>query len=285
MEDATVASLLRSAAAKLAAAGSDSPRLDAEVLLGHVLGRGRTWFYTWPEATPSSEQLEAFEALIKRRAAGEPVAYLVGRREFWSLDLDLTPATLIPRPETELLVERALEIIPPEAGWTVADLGTGSGAVALAVASERPACTVIATDRCAKAIEVAAGNAHRLGISNVRFCQAAWLDGFADRSLQLVLSNPPYIREDDRHLDSGDVRHEPRSALAAGPDGLDDIRANASDSRRTLAGGGRLLLEHGYDQGPAVKNLLLGLGFVEVLGYRDGQGHDRMTEARWPGRP
>lgn len=281
----TVASLLRSAAQRLEAAGSDSPRLDAQVLLGHVLGRTRTWMVTWPETQPTADQLAAFDALLERRAAGEPVAYLVGRREFWSLDLEVTPATLIPRPETELLVERALALIPPDADWTIADMGTGSGAIALAIASERPACRVIATDRSAEALRVAAANARRLELPNVAFCRAEWLAGFRPRSFELVISNPPYIREHDPHLGRGDVRHEPRSALSAGADGLDDIRTIAADSRMALAENGHLLLEHGYDQGPAVQNLLLELGFVEVLGYRDDQGHDRMTMGRWSGVP
>lgn len=277
----TVASLLRSAARRLEAAGSDSPRLEAQILLGHVLGRSRTWLHTWPETEPSPDQLATFETLVERRAAGEPVAYLTGRREFWSLELEVTPATLIPRPETELLVERALALIPPDADWTVADLGTGTGAIALAVAGERPACRIVATDRSAEALHVAASNAARLGLSNVAFCRAEWLASFAPGSFRLIMSNPPYIREGDPHLGRGDVRHEPRTALAAGADGLDDIRTIAAESRTALVPGGHLLMEHGYDQGAAVKNLLLELGFVEVLGYRDDQGHDRMTVGRW----
>jgi release factor glutamine methyltransferase len=279
----TVAALLRSAGRRLEAAGSGSPGLDAQVLLGHVLGRSRTWLYTWPENEPSAQEIRAFLALVERRAAGEPVAYLIGRREFWSLELSVTPATLIPRPETELLVERALMLIPPDADWTVADLGTGSGAIALAIASERPACRIVATDRSGAALAVAAANSRRLGLSNVLFCRAEWLACFGSGCFQVVISNPPYIAEGDAHLENGDVRHEPRSALTAGSDGLDDIRIIASESRRTLTRDGRLLLEHGYDQGPAVKNLLSELGFVEVLGYCDGQGHDRMTEGRWSG--
>lgn len=281
----TVASLLRSAAERLEAAGSSSPQLDAQVLLGHVLGRSRTWMYTWPETEPSPGQLDNFRALLERRIAGEPVAYLTGRREFWSLDLEVTPATLIPRPETELLVERVLALVPPHADWSLADLGTGSGAIALAIAAERPACHIVATDRSADALTVAAANARRLGLTNVTFCRAEWLACFREGSFELVVSNPPYIREADPHLETGDVRYEPRSALAAGIDGLDDIRRIAEDSREALVENGHLLFEHGYDQGPAVKNLLLELGFGEVLGYRDGQGHNRMTEGRWSGRP
>ena len=281
----TVASLLRSAAKRLETAGSDSPRLDAQVLLGHVLGRSRTWMYTWPETQPTTEQIASFHAILERRASGEPVAYLTGLREFWSLDLSVTPATLIPRPETEMLVERALELISEDADWRIADLGTGSGAIALALASERPACRIVATDRSAEALDVARANAGRLKLTNVGFCRGQWLACFRLQSLRVIIANPPYIREDDAHLTAGDVRHEPRTALAAGPDGLDDIRTIAADSRRVLTPNGRLLLEHGYDQGPAVKDLLLELGFVEVLGYRDGSGHDRMTEGRWPGNP
>ncbi len=255
---------------------------EAEILLAHVLGKTRTWLHTWPERVLTPEQQAAFEGLLKRRLAGQPIAYLVGTRAFWSLDLTVTGETLIPRPETELLVEQALARIPLDAAWRIADLGTGSGAVALAIASERPACTLVATDRSAAALAVARDNAARYRLRNVVFCEGAWFTPLKDERFEMIVSNPPYIAEDDPHLAQGDVRFEPRGALVAGTDGLDDLRTLAAGAGEYLEPAGWLLLEHGYDQGAAVRKLLLAHGFEEVGSVRDGLGHDRVTLGRRP---
>ncbi len=256
---------------------------EAEILLAHALGKTRTWLHTWPERVLTSEQRAAFEALLERRLAGEPVAYLIGMRAFWSLDLAVTADTLIPRPETELLVELALARIPEQADWRLADLGTGSGAIALALARERPSCRITATDRSSGALAVARANATRLGIANLEFREGAWYAPLAGERFQMIVSNPPYIAADDRHLSEGDLRFEPRSALAAGPEGLDDLRLIAAGARTHLHDGGWLLLEHGYDQGAAVRALLDDNGLVDVRSERDALGHERVTLGRTPG--
>jgi release factor glutamine methyltransferase len=255
---------------------------EAEILLAHVLGKSRTYLHTWPERVLTSDEQTGFEALLERRARGEPVAYLVGTRGFWSLDLAVTVDTLIPRPETELLVEQALARIPPDADWAIADLGTGSGAIALALAHERPHCRVVATDRSAAALAVARGNAERLGIANVCFREGAWYAPLAGERFHVIVSNPPYIAEDDPHLDQGDLRYEPQTALAAGPDGLDDLRLIVGGAAAHLWPGGWLLLEHGYDQGEAVRGLLCEHGFLDVHSVRDVPGHERVSAGQRP---
>jgi release factor glutamine methyltransferase len=272
----TIAEALRQAAARLAPLHG-SARLDAEVLLAQVLRRGRSYLFAWPERVLSAEEAAAFEAQLGHRENGVPVAYLVGRQEFWSLSLQVTADTLIPRPETERLVELALERIPPERPCRVADLGTGSGAIALAIAHERPDCRVVATDRSAAALAVAEANAKALGIGNVRFRQGEWFTPLAGERYEFIISNPPYVAEGDPHLTQGDVRFEPPGALAAGTDGLDAIRQLAAGVAAHLAKHGWLLLEHGYDQGAAVRALLEAQGYREVSTYRDDAGVDRVT--------
>jgi release factor glutamine methyltransferase len=259
---------------------SPTPRVDAEALAMHALGLSRAELIIRAAETLGDTRRARFSALIARRLAGEPVAYLTGSREFWSLPLKVTPATLIPRPETELLVERALARIPRDAGWRIADLGTGSGAVALAIACERPRCRVIATDISADALEVARDNARAHGIANVEFRQGHWLGPLGGERYDLIVSNPPYVRAADPHLTAGDLRFEPRTALAAGPDGLNAIRAIAAAARRHLREGGFLLLEHGHDQGPSVGTHLCWYGYGDVATHRDLAGHERVTEAR-----
>lgn len=256
---------------------------EAEILLAHVLGKTRTWLHTWPERVLTAEEQAAFEGLLQRRLVGEPIAYLVGTRAFWSLDLTVTGDTLIPRPETELLVEQALAFIPAEAEWALADLGTGSGAIALALARERPSCRITATDRSSGALAVARANATRLGLGNLEFREGTWYEPLADERFQMIVSNPPYIAAGDRHLTEGDLRFEPRSALASGPEGLDDLRLIAAGARAHLHAGGWLLLEHGYDQGAAVRALLDDNGLVDVRSVRDTLGHERATLGRAPG--
>lgn len=256
---------------------SDTARLDAELLLCQVLGVSRSYLFTWPERELSAEQLGILEPLLARREAGEPVAHILGRREFWSLELAVTVDTLIPRPETELLVEAALERIPPDAAWQIADLGTGSGAIALAIASERPNCRITAVERSPAALEVARQNAERLAIPNVRFLPGSWFEPLTGQRFELIVSNPPYIPRLDPHLSEGDVRFEPMTALAAGEDGLDDIRHLVANAPLFLQSPGWLLLEHGYDQGEAVTTLLREAGYAEVADLPDLQGHGRVA--------
>ena len=273
---ATIQSLLDSA--ELPA--SPTARLDAELLLAAVLGKPRSYLRTWPEHEPGAEQLAAFAALLERRRAGEPVAYILGHQGFWSLDLEVAPHTLIPRPDTELLVETALQLAPATP-QRVLDLGTGSGAIALALASERGGWQVIGVDRIAEAVALAERNRQRLKLGNAEFRQSSWFDGLAGERFDLILSNPPYIAADDCHLGEGDVRFEPLSALVAGVDGLDDIRQIIAQAPRHLQAGGWLLLEHGYDQAEAVRELLAAAGFTAVDSRRDLGGHQRISLGRW----
>lgn len=255
---------------------------DADLLLAHALGRSRTWLLAHGDDGITAAEAARFTALVERRAAGEPVAYLTGSRGFWTLDLAVTPATLVPRPETELLVELALERIPADAQARVADLGTGSGAIALAIAKERPRARVLATDAREAALEVARGNARRNRIGNVEFRHGDWLAPLHGERFDLIASNPPYIALGDPHLDEGDLRFEPPSALSSGSDGLDAIRAIARAAPAHLRAGGWLLLEHGREQGGAVRALLHEAGFAEVATERDLEGRDRVTLGRKP---
>jgi len=275
----TIGQFLREAEARLAS-HSPSPRLDAEALLMHVGELSRAELLTRTNVELPSTAQERLNALLVRREAGEPIAYLTGVREFWSLPLRISRAVLIPRPETELLVERALAHIPREASWSIADLGTGSGAVAIAIARERPHCRVIATDASPAALAVARENARRLGVPNIIFRVGDWCAALGEESLKLIASNPPYVCAGDRHLTEGDVRFEPRAALAAGADGLDAIRAIASGCTRHLTGRGILMLEHGHDQAAAVSKLLIAAGFRDIVVHRDLAGLERVTEAR-----
>lgn len=254
---------------------SDSPRADAEILLAHVLGKPRSYFVAWPEALLSAHDVAIFEALIAHRAAGEPVAYLIGSRGFYGLDLAVSPAVLIPRPETELLVEAALARLPAHA-CRVADLGTGSGAIALALANERQDAQVVAVDVSPEALSMARVNAKNLGVA-VDFRLGSWCDGLVDESFDMIVSNPPYIRADDPHLAQGDVRFEPALALASGADGLDAIRTIIACAPTHLKAGGWLLFEHGYDQAEAVAGLLHAAGWQAVASLIDLQGHARVT--------
>ncbi|WP_018232598.1 peptide chain release factor N(5)-glutamine methyltransferase [Thioalkalivibrio thiocyanodenitrificans] len=264
----------------LAEAAPGEPRRDAEILLQHVLGCERSWLAAHDTDPLPREQAARFRALWARRLAGEPVAYLTGRRGFWTLDLSVNADVLIPRPETELLVETALARIPGDAAWDLADLGTGSGAIALALARERPACRVLATDRSAEALTVARANARRHGIGNVDFREGGWWAPLEGLRFDLIVSNPPYVPAADPHLSRGDVRFEPRGALASGPEGLDDLRTIIAGAPARLHPGGTLLLEHGYDQGGAVRALLRAAGFTDVRTWRDLNGHERVSGGR-----
>jgi release factor glutamine methyltransferase len=256
-------------------------RLEAELLLVHVLGKSRSWLIAHADDVLDDTQGAAFNALVQRRQHGEPVAYITGRRGFWSLELEVTPATLIPRAETELLVELSLERLP--AAGRVVDLGTGSGAIALAIAGERPQATVLATDASLDALAVAQRNATRLGLARVRFMHGDWFAPLAGERFDLIVSNPPYIEADDPHLGQGDLRFEPASALASGPDGLDDVRRIVQGARAHLEPGGWLMMEHGWNQGDAVTGLLSAAGYREVFTAKDLEQRDRVSGARWPG--
>jgi release factor glutamine methyltransferase len=259
-------------------------RLEAEVLLAHVLGKPRSHLYTWPAAVLEGEQQERFEQLVQRRAAGEPVAYLTGQREFWSLELRVSPATLIPRPETELLVEQALALLPAEADVRVADLGTGSGAVAIALARERPCWQIVASDRSHAALDVAHNNARRLAGRNLLLMCGDWTGALAGQSMHAIVCNPPYVAETDPHLTRGDVRFEPRTALAAGIDGLDDLRRLSNDAMRVLRRAGWICLEHAPDQAARLRDLLAARGFENIATLTDLAGLERVTRARKPER-
>ncbi|MFN9732135.1 MAG: peptide chain release factor N(5)-glutamine methyltransferase [Pseudomonadota bacterium] len=275
----TIAALMRGAAARL---GGDTSRADAELLLAHALGCDRAWLFAHADEPCAPDAATRFESLVARRAAGEPVAYLTGRRGFWTLDLEVGPGVLVPRPETELLVEFALVRIAHSAPAVVLDLGTGSGAIALAVAAERPQAAVVAVDASAEALTSARANAARLGLSRVVFAHGDWFAPVAGRRFDLVLANPPYIPERDPHLTRGDLRFEPRVALAAGADGLDAIRRIAAAAPAHLAAGGWIAIEHGFDQAPAARTLLADAGLREVASIIDLAGHERITHARAP---
>lgn len=281
--------LLVESAARLAAAGSPTPRLDAEVLLCHLLEVDRTWLYTWGDREADPAILERFAALLGRREVGEPVAYLTGEREFWGLRLATEPSTLIPRPDTETLVEATLDKASAAAGRLL-DMGTGTGAIALAFASERPGWAVLGVDLRPEAVDLALRNAARLGIANATFRQSDWFtaleatEGEPVERFTLIVSNPPYLADDDPHLAGGDVRFEPVSALVAGEGGLADLHHLVRTARQYLAPRGWLLLEHGAEQGAAVREALADAGYAEVATRRDLAGHERVSLGRWPGR-
>ncbi len=270
----TVSALIGAGAARLSGM---SARREAEWLAESALGVDRAWLFAHAGDAVPADAGARFAALLARRARGEPLAYILGHVGFWTLDLDVTPDTLIPRPETELLVEAALARLPEGTALRVADLGTGSGAIALALASERPQARVLATDASAAALDVARRNAARNDVGNVAFRQGDWLAPLAGERFDLIVSNPPYIALDDPHLARGDLRFEPGTALASGVDGLDALRTLARDAPAHLAPGGWLLLEHGFDQGAPVRALLHDAGFHRIETLRDLEGRERVT--------
>ncbi|MEC7816310.1 MAG: peptide chain release factor N(5)-glutamine methyltransferase [Pseudomonadota bacterium] len=260
--------------------GGDSPRLDAELLLSHTTGLTRTQFRTWPERTVQPGVAEAFLELVAKRAEGVPVAYLLGHQDFWSLPLAVNATTLIPRPDTECLVEIALGLPLPD-NARVLDLGTGTGAIALALASERPGWAITACDRIPEAVELARQNSKTLGLP-ITVIESRWFEQIPAGTFDLLVSNPPYIPAADRHLGEGDVRYEPESALVAGDDGLDDIRYLIKEGRNRIALGGWMALEHGYDQGDKVRALFEQAGWHNSETRQDYGGNDRVTFAQAP---
>ncbi len=280
MSTLKVAELLREAAARLP---GDDARHEAEQLLIHVLGVERAWLFAHATDTVDEDSRQRFELLLTRRAEGHPLAYLLGRRGFWTLDLQVNTATLIPRPETELLVEQALARLPADDMVRVADMGTGSGAIALSIASERPLATVMATDLLGPALAVAVKNAQAHGLDNVWFRRGHWYAALGADRFDMIVSNPPYIAAGDPHLAQGDLRFEPPPALASGTDGLDAIREIIAGAHDHLVAGGWLLLEHGWDQGEAIRALLVQAGFDEAQTVQDLEQRDRVTLGRWPG--
>lgn len=251
--------------------------LDARVLLQSVLGVTHAFLATHPGHAVAGDQLDRYLALVAHRAAGEPVAYLTGGREFFSLDFKVTPAVLIPRPETELLVELALERIPQQAPCRVLDLGTGSGCVAISIARHRPRARVMATDSSPDALEIAAENARALGVPNIEFRFGDWFGAVGGERFDVIVSNPPYVAKDDPHLHQGDLLYEPRQALAAGADGLDCIRKIVHDAGTHLFAGGWLVFEHGYDQAERCRALLSAAGLGAVFSRRDLAGIERVS--------
>lgn len=276
-----IATALREGCARLRAAGLPTPRLEAELLLAALTGRSRAGLIAWSDQPLSAALAARFASALARRAAGEPLAYLTGRQAFWDFELVVAPAVLIPRPETELLVELALAKLPATP-LRLADLGTGSGAIAIALARERPAWTLLALERSAAALAIASANARRLGGAGVVPIQGDWLSAIAADSLDALVANPPYVRADDPLRYQGDLRFEPDAALVAGADGLAAIRAILAQARRCLRPGGWLALEHGWDQGSAVRALARRAGLDQVVTQRDLAGHGRVTSGWRP---
>ena len=276
-DDRRIDFVLGDAVTRLAAA-SDSPRLDAELLLCHSIDLPRSYLFAHPEDVLDNTTFDRFDALLRRRLDGEPMAYIMGSKEFWSHELLVSPATLVPRPETELLVDLALREIPRKAEWQILDLGTGSGAIAVALAAERLMCQITAVDISEAALAIARENARQLELSNITFAHGSWSAPVRDRQFDLIVSNPPYVRAGDPALTN--LRHEPVEALAAGADGLDAIRALAAECGQILKANGVLLIEHGADQYGDVAAILAASDWTDILNHKDFAGHPRVTAAR-----
>ncbi|MFQ6372176.1 peptide chain release factor N(5)-glutamine methyltransferase [Shewanella sp. YIC-542] len=277
----TIAQALSQAASVLATS-SESAHVDAEALLLHCLGKPRSFIYAWPERQLSDEQHKQLQQMVARRAEGVPVAHIVGEREFWSLPFIVNDSTLIPRPDTEILVETALNL-PLAENAAVLDLGTGTGAIALALAHERRQWQMTAVDNVSGAVELAKANRHNLQLPQVEILQSDWFAELSGRKFQLIVSNPPYIEESDEHLALGDVRFEPRSALTSGQQGFAALFHIAEHAREYLCTGGYLLLEHGFTQGKRLREKLNELGYMQVATVRDFGSNERCTLGFWPG--
>jgi len=267
--------------ANLLASSSDSAKLDAQVLLLNILQKPRSYLFTWPEKQLTDQQYQAFQHACERRLQGEPVSHITGCREFWSLQLEVNPTTLIPRPDTETLVELALECEVPK-NAEVLDLGTGTGAIALALGSEMPTWDITAVDRIDDAVALAKRNQQRLAINNVTVEQSNWFSALKNKKFDLIVTNPPYIEHDDVHLYQGDVRFEPLSALVADDAGMADIKQIITQSRDYLHASGYLLIEHGFEQSAAVRHIFNQMAFINVSTVKDLGNNDRVTFGQWP---
>lgn len=274
----SIEQLLKAAEEQLSAV-SDSPRLDAEILLAMVLDKNRTYLRAFAEVIPDADQQQQFQNALEKRRQGHPIAHITGNREFWSLDLSVNEHTLIPRADTEILIEFVLEHFP-QPHLKVADLGTGSGAIALALATEKPQWQITATDRSGNALAMAKKNAAKLSLNNIHFQAGDWFNALTENDYDLIISNPPYIPSGDPHLARGDVRFEPDSALTSGADGLDDIRLLIAEAPHYLSTEGWLILEHGYDQKEAIYQLFQQAGYRQITQLDDYGGNPRMTAAR-----
>lgn len=261
----------------------DSPteRLDLELLLAAALNKQTSYLHTWPEKLVDQQELTLFNVYLQKRLQGEPIAYILGEQGFWSLDLQVGKQTLIPRPDTELLVETCLNHTPKDKVLHILDLGTGTGAIALAIASERQLAEVVGVDFIEEAILLAEKNRARLRLTNVEFMQSNWFSHLIDQQFNIIVSNPPYIASDDPHLVEGDVRFEPKSALISGKDGLDDIRKIIQQAPDYLLENGWLFFEHGYQQAKAVQQLLAERGFINISTFYDLGGNERVTGGQW----
>lgn len=260
---------------------SDSPRLDAEILMGLVMRKPRSFLHAWPDRYLTEQEARTYEALVRRRFAGEPVAYISGVREFWSMPLRVTPDVLIPRPETELLVEKTLARIPEGEDIRVLDLGTGSGAIALAIAKERPDVRVTGVDISTAAVRIAKLNATIFKLPNVGFLESNWFDAVRGQKFNVVVSNPPYVADCNDDTLAKELRFEPTLALAAGPDGLDSIRAIIDRAHNYIVRQGWMLIEHGAEQARGVRRLLEAQRYYDISCHKDLAGHDRLTECRF----
>ena len=272
--------ILRQAEQSLAAV-SDSARLDAEVLLATVLDKNRSYFIAFPEQVLTDIQQAEFQHLLAKRQNGQPIAHITGQREFWSLELNVNEHTLIPRPDTEVLIEFVLQQFPQQS-LNVADLGTGSGAIAIALASEKPDWHIVATDQSEQALETAQINANKHHCQHIDFLQGSWFDPLGSQHFDLIISNPPYIPEQDPHLQQSDVRFEPMTALASGSDGLDDIRHLIKQAPKHLSNNGWLALEHGYDQKQAIYQLLSQAGCERIVQIDDYASNPRVSAGQFP---
>ena len=256
---------------------SESARLDAEILFCEVMQFNRSRIYSHPEQIVPDDKSTLFQSLIEQRQQGRPIAHLTGKKEFWSLELAINKDTLIPRPETELLVETALQMIPDDTIFNILDLGTGSGAIAIALASERPDCNIVATDINTNALMMAKKNATTHQLENIQFYLSNWYQNIPSQEFDLIVSNPPYIRQDDEHLSQGDVRFEPELALVAGADGMQAINIILGNAKQYLASNAYLLIEHGYDQKQSVHEAFLKYDFRQPKTFQDLSGQDRIT--------
>jgi release factor glutamine methyltransferase len=268
-------------AARTLAASSDSAALDAEVLLCLTLDKERSHLRAWPDKELQPEHTARFWTLIQERQRGTPIAYITGRREFWSRDFHVTPDVLIPRPDTELLIELSLKLIPPDKQIKIIDLGTGSGIIAITLAAECPYAQVSATDFSLAALRIAQLNANKHHLNNIQFYQSNWFANVPDARFNLIVSNPPYIAEDDSHLKQGDIRFEPQTALCSGEQGLSDIKIIAETARNCLEPGGHLLIEHGYDQQDQVQTIFKDFHYDNVQTVTDLSGQPRVTYGQW----